>query len=504
MSESNARQLGRIGRVALKGEVATIASDPTRWLFGRSLTPLDEVLTRRGGSQGLAVYEELERDAQVSAVLQKRRMAIIGREWHVRPGDDSALAKAVAELVEAALKALPFNRIVEDALAALLVGLSVLEVMWEQRGAQLLPARLLARNPRRFGFQIGDDGSPELRLLTRTNLLEGEAVPERKFVVHRFGGRYGDPWGLGLGNRLYWPVFFKRQGVGFWMGALEKFGQPTSVGKYPTGSSEDQQATLLAALGAIASDAGVIIPEGMTVELLEAQRAGSFDSYQTLARYMDDDIAKVVLGETLSTNAGDNGSRALGQVHNQVRLEIVKADADALSDTLNATLLRWIVELNAPGYAGPMPELWWEVQEAEDLTARAERDVKIASMGFTPTLDYILDRYGDGWVQAAPPTAPNRLRPGSSPTTTFAQADDPRDVADRLAEQLDRVAATVQDASIDQVRDLLERSADLAEFRDGLAGLFPALPTARFAQLMGEALVLAQLAGRSDLVDGLE
>lgn len=502
MSDSNSRVPGRIGRVALRGEVATIASDPTRWLFGSRLTPVDEVLTKRGGSQGLAVYEELERDAQVSAVLQKRRMAVIGREWHVRPGDDSAPAAAVAELVETAFKALPFNRLVEDALAALLTGVSVQEVMWEQRGAQLLPARLIARSPRRFGFRVGDDGMPELRLLTRASILDGEPVPERKFLVHRFGGRYDDPWGLGLGNRLYWPVYFKRQGVGFWMGALEKFGQPTSLGKYPVGATEDQQTTLLKALGAIASDAGVIIPEGMSVELLEAKRTGSFDSYQTLARYMDDDIAKVVLGETLSTNAGENGSRALGQVHNQVRLEIVKADADALSDALNQQLVRWIVELNAPGYAGPMPEIWWEVQEAEDLNARAERDKKIYEMGFEPLPDYIAQQYGEGWVKRPPPF-PNRLLPGSPPTTMFAQASDPRDAADRLAEQLDRVAATVQDASIDQVRALLERSADLAEFRDGLAGLFPALPTAQFAQLMGEALALAQLAGRADLTDGM-
>lgn len=505
MSETTGRAAVRIGKVTLKGEVATILSDPTRWIYGNRLLPTDEVLLRRGGANGLEVYEDLERDPQVGAVLQKRRLALVGREWEVRPGDDGAAAAAVADLVREMLEALPFNRVVEDALAALLVGVAVLEVMWVQRGDRLVPASLRSRSPRRFGFSLGDDGAPALRLLTRTNMLDGEPVPERKFVVHSFGGRYGDPWGLGLGNRLFWPVYFKRQGIGFWMSALEKFGQPTSVGKYPNGASDAQQLTLLKALGAIASDAGVIVPEGMTIELLEAKRAGSFDSYETLARYMDDDISKAVLGETLSTNAGDQGSRALGQVHNQVRLEITKGDADSLSDTLNDTLVRWIVELNAPGYAGPMPRLWWAVDEAEDLNARAERDVKVSSLGFRATLDYVRETYGEGWEEkpvAPPPPALARLN-GTPPAAAFAQADDPRDLADVLAEQMDRLSAPLMEASARRVRMLLRKAGSLEEFRDGLASIFPELATEEFAALMGDALVLANLAGRSDLTDGL-
>ncbi len=503
MSGSNDQALGRIGRVALKREFASVLTDPTRGIYGKRLLPTDAVLSTRGGSAGLLIYEDLERDPQVSAVLQKRRLSLVGREWSVKPGDDSASAAAVADLVREAFEALPFDRVVEDALAALLTGIAVLEVMWEQRGDRLLPNALLARNPRRFAFEDGEGGVPALKLLTRARMLDGDDVPDRKFIVHRFGGRYGDPWGLGLGNRLFWPVYFKRQGVGFWMAALEKFGQPTVIGSYPVGATNDQLLVLEAALAAVSSDTGVMYPEGMAVQLLEATRAGSFDTYQTLARYMDDEISKIVLGETLSTNAGQNGSRALGEVHNQVRLEITKADADSLSGTMNATLVRWIVELNAPGYAGPLPRIWWEVAEGEDLNARAERDVKIGSLGFAPTLDYITGTYGEGWELKAPQPGLNRLLPGVAPSAAFAQASDPRDAADLLAEQLDRITGTLQDAALDQVRGLLERSAGLVEFRDGLARLFPDLGTEKMAVLMGEALALANLAGRSDLTDGV-
>ncbi|MCC7283481.1 MAG: DUF935 family protein, partial [Acetobacteraceae bacterium] len=84
-----------------------------------------------------------------------------------------------------------------------------------------MPARIVARDPRRFAFRDAGQGEPELRLLTREAPIDGIALPGRKFIVHRHGGRYGSPWGLGLGQRLFWPVFFKRQGIGFWLGAIE-------------------------------------------------------------------------------------------------------------------------------------------------------------------------------------------------------------------------------------------------------------------------------------------
>jgi phage gp29-like protein len=501
------------GRQALQRQVATLGSDPNRWLFGDRLQPQDEILARRGGSAALRVYEDLERDGHVAAVLQKRRLALVSREWHVDAGDESPEAERVAELVLGALRAMPFDQAVEDMLAALLVGVSVLEIIWQVQGDALLPALLLPVDPKRCGFRDAE-GTAELRLLTKSNTLTGEPVPDRKFIVHRNGGRYGDPWGLGLGHRLYWPVFFKRQGVGFWLSALEKFGQPTALGKYPNGTSEAEQNRLLQALQAMTSESAVTIPDGMIVELLEAQRAGSFDSYRTLASYMDDEISKIVLGETLSTSVGSSGSRALGDVHNAVRLEITRADADRIAGTLQASLVRWIVELNLPGYAGPLPRLWWDVSEPEDLKGRAERDTRIKELGFAPTDDYIRDTYGEGWERAAPPPAPPPAQPlPSALAAAFAEAavarrrstmpaaDDGRDAPQELAQQLDALSLASEQEMVAKVAALVDGAPSLAAIAEGLALLYPTLADEAFNELLGDALTLAALRGRSDITD---
>lgn len=507
--------LAATDKAALTNRIATIASDPLRTTFGGRLLPEDSVLASRGGQKGLAIYEDLERDGKVGTVLQKRRLALVSREWSVDAGEETPAAEDVAELVRDALNAIAFDEAVGDLLGALSMGVAVLEVVWEVRGNALVPARLVPVDPRRVAFHDAPDGQPELRLLTRASPLDGEVVPPRKFIAHRCGGRYGNPWGLGLGHRLFWPVFFKRQGVSFWLGALEKFGQPTVLGRYSNGTPEDQQQKLLKALQAIASDAGVAIPEGMEVELIEAQRAGSFDSYEKLCRYMDEEIAQIVLGETLTTSTGANGNRALGEVHDGVRLELTKADGDQLSGTLSGTLIRWIIELNRPGYAGKPPRLWWDVTEPEDLNKRAERDGKVQALGYEAEEDYVRTTYGEGWTKKAPPPPPP---PGPRPmppglAAAFAEAlpgaqrsamppaDDGRDAPQELAQQLDQVSLPMQEAMVARVAALVDSAESLPALAAGLAELYQPASDAAFAELLGDALTLAALRGRADLAE---
>lgn len=504
-------------------EVATIGTDPNRWHYGDKIAIEDPIIQSRGQAKRLALYDELERDPQVGCELGKRRMALLGREWAVHAGaENDSRAEQARDLVERALKGCKFNQAVEKLLDALLKGVAVAEVMWVVRGREIMPAELRGRDPLRFEFRLPpatmltrlQDAPPpvaDLRLLTKASPSIGEAVPPRKFVLHRFGSKYEHPWGLGLGSRLFWPVFFKRQGIGFWLSGLEKFGQPTALGRYPNGTSEPDQAKLLAALQAIASEAGVAVPEGMAIELLEAKRNGTFDGYEKLARYMDEDISKIVLGQTLTTSQGSSGSRALGQVHNEVRLELTKGDADLLSDTLNGSLVRWIVDFNLPGYAAlgiPYPSVWWDVSEPEDLVARAERDTKVKGLGYKPTPEYIEGTYGEGWVpdQAPPPEPPpaNDLAAMFAEAGTRARARLGGQVPEvALAEQLGAAAAPETDAWLDRIAGIVAGASSLEDVASGLLKLYPTLATAGLAEAMSQALAVAQLTGRAEIADSL-
>ncbi|MFX5157705.1 DUF935 family protein, partial [Acinetobacter baumannii] len=92
--------------------------------------------------------------------------------------------------------------------------------------------------------------------------------------------------------------------------------------------------------------AGVIIPKGMEIELLEAARSGTGD-YKTLHDTMDETIAKAILGQTMTTDNGSSKSQA--EVHMEVRQDIVKADADLICESFNLGPVRWLTMFNFAG-----------------------------------------------------------------------------------------------------------------------------------------------------------
>lgn len=481
-------------------EIASIQRDINRAMFGGVLENLDDTLKTRGGAKGLKIYDELARDTHAFAVLQKRKLAVTSRPWQVDPASDAPGDKRAAELVAAQLKALGFDRLTRNLLDATLKGYAVGEVLWEIRGAEIWAAKVKPRNQRRFVF--AEDES--LRLLTRENPMKGEALPERKFLLHRFGDDES-PHGLGLGNKLFWPVFFKRQDITFWLTFLDKFGMPTAVGKYPSGAGAPEQKKLLAALAAIAQDAGVIVPEGMLIELLEAARGGATDSYEKMARYMDEQISECVLGESITTTPAATGlGSGVASVQNEVRKEIAQADADEISETLNESLVRWIVDFNTPG-AG-YPTVWRDMEDAEDLNTRAERDKSLHEMGYEPeSIEYINETYGGKWRKKAGPAPSGARRPPAPDgnASQFAEgAPLAPDAADTYVERLDREARAAFEALLEPVRRLVMSAGSLADIRDGLLDIYPDMDTTAFAEVFGQALVAADLAGRHEVQEG--
>lgn len=349
--------------------IADARNDITIPYYSGVLQHVDDTLIQQGGGKGLAIYDEIERDTHAFAMLQKRKKNLTARAWEIEPGGDRPIDKEAADLIRGQLTRLPIDRITEDLLGATLRGYAVSEVVWERDGAVIRPARVKSHNPRRFVFD--EDWRP--RLLTWTNMRDGIALPDRKFITHRVGVQGNNPYGLGLGTRLFWAVLFKREGVTFWLHFLEKFAGPTVVGKTPYGMLTDEQNKLLQALERAATASAITVPIGTDVEFLEATRSGSV-TYEQWLNYWDRQISICVTGETLTTQVSEaGGSRALGEVHQEILDLLVDSDGDEVSETLRETLIRWIVEYNLPGAA--IPNIW-RVRPKNERAAAETRSAK--------------------------------------------------------------------------------------------------------------------------------
>ena len=371
-------------------EIATIGNDITRYYIGKVQINPDKVLSSEATGEGLQLYEDIERDAHLYSVMQTRKLSVVGKEWSIEPASDDARDIEIAEFVEQNFKEINFDRACEELLDGLLKGFKPSEIMWDYSEGQIQIKEFRGRDPRRFTFGLEND----LRLLTWADMIYGEEIPDRKFQLFRFGSKNNNPFGTGLGQKCYWPVWFKKNGIKFWMIFSEKFGMPTIVGKYPSGTEKDKQDNLLDACKAIQTDTAIKIPENMEIALLEATRATSINTYETLCTFMDLQISKAVLGQTLTTEIGDKGSYAASQTHEEVRQDILKSDSDSLCEYLNNQSIKWLVDYNFPDIK-KYPKIWKRTEPEKDLKPLAERDViLIRDLKLPTATKYLYDTYG--------------------------------------------------------------------------------------------------------------
>ncbi|HEY3276392.1 MAG TPA: DUF935 family protein [Syntrophorhabdaceae bacterium] len=378
-------------------EIATVEKDIFQDYMGKVQLNPDRVLRSESGGKGIELYEDLLRDDQVGSNLNTRKLAVVGKEWEVIPASGKREDRKIADYVREVLLACNYDDARKSLLSGIVLGFKPAEVMWEYSEGQVWIREIIARASRRFVFDL----SRNLRLLMPRNMVEGEALPPRKFLVYTFASDNGSPYGDGLGRLLYWPVWFKKNAVRFWMIFADKFGSPTALGKYPPGTPQAQQDELLRAIDAIQQESAIKIPDNVEIAFLEAQRSGSINTYESLCNFMNRAISKVILGQTLTTEMGDEGgSYAASQTHNDVRSDYTRADADSLSMALNSQLVRWIVDYNFPEPAGGRgmnryPKVWVRTVEEQDLKALAERDrMIVVDMGLPVTRKYFYDTYG--------------------------------------------------------------------------------------------------------------
>lgn len=429
LKKTNPAQGTKIGAApALDSEIAHRLIDPFETLYMGVIRTSDPLLLERGGSgaEAFEIYRDLRRDGKVYAGLERRRLAVIARPYQVTPLEDTPKGQQDAQECQQALQRMGFDRLVGDMLESELIGFGVNEIVWTYRDGWYVPARAPKRAQRRFRFVQDDaDMPPALHLLTRNNMLTGEVLPDRKFIVHRINPDDDNPYGTGLGLQLYWPVFFKRMALVSWNKLNDRFGMPVPWGRYPSDAAPKERATLLDALRRFSTDKALMTPVGAQVELLESKLSSSGSPpQQAMAEFCDDWIMEVLLGQSPRGKSGGAQAAAANE-RESVRLEISQASNDLVCETLNNSLIRWMCELN-----GWLPlQVGRTIKADEDLKARAETDKIVADMGFELDEAAVQERYGQGWKKKAAPApadpaaAPVLPQPptGAKPPAAFAE-----------------------------------------------------------------------------------
>jgi len=347
------------------------------------------------------LYRDLEeKDGQISSALETRKEGVLRRERKVVAASGAADDERRAAFAREVLAAIPnFENILYELLDAAGYGFTLAEILWEQEGSTVFIRDIKARPQELFAF--GPSGQPQtgaLQFFDRS-LVAGRRslpLPEHKFLTYSFHPRHGNRRGRPLLRRVFWASWFKRQDLKFWLKFIEK-GAGSVVVRYPQGASDQDKQRALEAAEAISSETAVAIPENFQIvsELLQAARAGDTNIFLALADQLcNNEIARVILGQTLTQRGADDGrgSRALGEIHQEVRFEKIAADARDLMSVVNDQLLRWLFLFNF-GADVPVPRFSIQLDPPADLRQRIEIDERLARLGVPLPLTYLQRAY---------------------------------------------------------------------------------------------------------------
>ena len=160
---------------------------------------------------------------------------------------------------------------------------------------------------------------------------------------------------------------------------------PIRIGKYGAGATEKEKQTLLRAVAEIGHNAAGIMPEGMMIELHQAASgttAGN-NPFMTMIEWCEKSATRLILGQTLTSGAdGKASTNALGQIHNEVRHDLLVADARRLAQTINQQILEPFLRVNfAIGEETRLPQFEFDTRETADLAMIAEALPKLVDVG---------------------------------------------------------------------------------------------------------------------------
>ena len=326
----------------------------------------------------LTLAEEMEeRDPHYSSVLRTRKLAVSSLAPTVEAAGEDDKSLKMAEDVKHLINTPQFNDMVDSALDALGKGYSVSEITWDRSGAKWKPSDYKWRDPRFFVFNR--DNPEELRLLDDADPVNGIPLPSYKFIVHRPRLKSGLTLRGGLARLVAFSYICKMYGIKDWLAFAEIYGIPLRLGKYGSAATPDDIDTLKTAVSNIGSDAAAVLPESMIIEFQQvAQAANGSDVFARLVEWIDRQVSKAVLGQTMTTD--DGSSQAQAKVHNEVRQDIIEADAKQLANTINRDLIKPYIDINyGPQKAYPTVRI--TLPETQDLAQLADNLAKLVPLG---------------------------------------------------------------------------------------------------------------------------
>jgi len=264
-------------------------------------------------------------------------------------------------------------------------GISVQELDWQpikMDGGTVMGIKS-ARwvHPRHYGYPPNATGRDQLKLRTVELQADGLDIankasewipfPKDKFIIGLAKQKSGHPIGAALLRPLAWWWAVGNFTSECLVNLAEIFGVPIRWATYAQGTPRDQIANIEDMLENMGSASWGAFPAGTALELKEAVKTGADNPQLALIAQVDKICDLLVLGQTLTSDAGDRGTQALGKVHADVLSGRKEALLRWVAKTLNAQLVPAICRVN---FGNVLEAPYFSIADEDDEDAKTKAE----------------------------------------------------------------------------------------------------------------------------------
>jgi phage gp29-like protein len=451
-----------------------------------SFLPDPDLILQKAGKE-VSAYRALLTDAHVASNIMQRKGGVLSMNWNVTGNDKSRV-----DFIRNVLGELNIYGIMNQMLNSVLFGFTVLEVLWQKNGSTVIPVAVEEKPREWFRFD-----SMNRLCLVAANGNSGTLAEQYpyKFLLLQHNPDYMNPYGDKILSKCFWPVQFKKGGLQFWTVFMEKYGMPHATAQVSRNATEEEQTKVLNALATMVQDAVAVVPEGTTVSIEKQTGTAIGDLYKMYVEFMNTEISKAILSQTLTTELQKSGSFAASETH-QNMLEVLSLSDKRIVEASMNKLIDYIQLVN---FASALPVSFYLSSPEQVNKTLAERDKILTETGIEFTESYYTRAHGlqntDFRIKSATAAAAFSAPEGLVVSASDDLAKMQKPVNDLIESLLKKNG--ISQSMYQQILAAVLESQDFDQLTQSLIELYPSLDTQSLTTLLEKAIFIADIYGQS-------
>jgi phage gp29-like protein len=344
----------------------------TSWDLDDILLALEEHELGTFQTSGL-LWQWMQRDERLAAVMRVRVSGLPSLPLDIEPASEEGTPEELraAELLEKRW----YSIFPEKTLRALLrsavgMGFALAKVDWYCGDDGLWWPCLTPWPPEAVRY---DDARRRWMARQRSG-PEVEVTPGDGWFLWLPDGAHSFQLGAVLALAL--PVLISAYDWRDWINFNDAAGHPVRKAVVPRGATTTKKDEFKENLAALDRLTNTILCEqnldgsGFDFEIVSLSGGGELDTFERSLEQANKAKAILVLGQSLTTDVADSGSRALGDIHKKIGHQVIRADAEGFDTDARAQIVRpWALYNFGRGELAPWPR--HNHEPPEDNAAKA-------------------------------------------------------------------------------------------------------------------------------------